>query len=294
MRTPAAATPGDASVDGRMSGPGAHHAPLDGDHVVWGGHATTRIVLGGTAVITDPVLRDRVVHLRREVPLVDGVADGVSGILISHLHHDHLDLPSLARIDRDVPVVVGPGAGRALGRRNRRPVIELAPGEVVTLGGVRIRATRADHDGRRPGRRGIWAPALGFVVSRGGNTVYFAGDTGLFDGMDEIEPGLTCALVPIWGWGPTLGAGHLDPEQAADALRLLAPRMAVPIHWGTYRSRVMRSAAPAPGGAPEQRFLAAAALRAPGVDVRVVRPGGRVDFGAGTGGPAAGTQAPVR
>src|SRR3712207_7163251 len=52
--------------------------------------------------------------------------------------------------------------------------------------------------------------------------------------MATIPPRLDIALVRIWGWGPSLGPGHLDPRRAAEALRLLRPLLAVPIHWGTY------------------------------------------------------------
>ena len=52
--------------------------------------------------------------------------------------------------------------------------------------------------------------------------------------MADLSPGLDVALLPIWGWGPKLGPGHLDPRRAAEALVLLQPRIAVPIHWGTY------------------------------------------------------------
>jgi L-ascorbate metabolism protein UlaG (beta-lactamase superfamily) len=45
--------------------------------------------------------------------------------------------------------------------------------------------------------------------------------------------GLDLALSPVWGWGPRLGPGHLDPERAAEAVRLLRPATAIPIHWGT-------------------------------------------------------------
>ena len=44
------------------------------------------------------------------------------------------------------------------------------------------------------------------------------------------------ALLPVSGWGPRLPAGHLDPRGAAEALRLLKPKLAVPIHWGTLRT----------------------------------------------------------
>jgi L-ascorbate metabolism protein UlaG (beta-lactamase superfamily) len=244
--------------------------------------------------VTDPILRERIVHLQRTVPLVEGIADGVSAILISHLHHDHLDLPSLARIDHQVPVVIAPGARSALGRRTRRPVVELAPGESVTLDGVEIRATPAAHDGRRPGRRGVWAPPLGFVVTRGGRSVYFAGDTDRFDEMSTLAPALTCALVPIWGWGRTLGPGHMDPEGAAEAVRILRPLIAVPIHWGTYRTRVGRRVASQGVAPPEARFLAAATRLAPDVDLRIVAPGGRVELDGGTADRSGAPSAPVR
>ena len=63
---------------------------------------------------------------------------------------------------------------------------------------------------------------------RGSVTVYFAGDTGLFDGLSAIgDEGIDVALVPVDGWGPKVGAGHLDPDGAAEAVRLLRPRLAV-------------------------------------------------------------------
>ena len=63
--------------------------------------------------------------------------------------------------------------------------------------------------------------------------VYAAGDTDLFDGMAGL-PSPDVALLPVWGWGPTLGPGHLDPVRAAEAVARLRPRVAVPVHWGTF------------------------------------------------------------
>jgi L-ascorbate metabolism protein UlaG (beta-lactamase superfamily) len=81
------------------------------------------------------------------------------------------------------------------------------------------------------------------------------------------------ALVPIWGWGAELGRGnHLDPEQAAEAVRRLRPKIAVPIHWGTYRPFYRSSSAPFLSE-PADAFVRAAAKAAPDVDVRVLRPG---------------------
>ena len=81
---------------------------------------------------------------------------------------------------------------------------------------------------------GVRATAVGFMVS-GTTRVYFAGDTDIFPEMEGLGESLDLALLPIWGWGPSLGPGHLDPGRAAEAARLLAPRTVIPIHWGTMR-----------------------------------------------------------
>jgi len=164
----------------------------------------------------------------------------------------------------------------------------------VEIAGLQVRAVPAAHDGHRPARPGVAAPALGYLVSRRETSVYFAGDTDLFPGMAALAPRLTCALLPIWGWGPSLGPGHLDPEGAAAALTLLHPRIVVPIHWGTYRPRLGRGAPRARDGAPEERFAAAAARVAPDVAVRILAPGGGLDLPVGDDAAVARPDAPVR
>ena len=236
--------------------------------LTWLGHSTVLIEAGGVRLLTDPLLRRRVLHLRRhvEAPAIGGRLDAV---LISHLHHDHLHAPSLRAVDTSAPVVVPRGAGatgaiRGLGR----DVHELAAGEAMTFGDVRVRAVPAVHDGRRH-PLGAEAPALGFVLEAG-RRVYFAGDTDLFDGMREIADGLDVALLPVWGWGPRLGPGHMDPDEAARATALLRPRLAVPIHWGTYlplgSHRRLRRLLEGPGPAFAERV----ARHAPDVRVAVL------------------------
>jgi len=84
----------------------------------------------------------------------------------------------------------------------------------------------------------------------------------------------------VWGWGPNLGPGHLDPERAAQAVALLRPRYAVPIHWGTLFPLGLRRARrfSAVLDEPPRAFAAAAAVAHPGCRVVVTRPGDVVEF----------------
>ena len=224
------------------------------------------IELDGVRLLTDPLLRNRVAPLRRAV-LYEGPVPAVDAVLISHGHYDHLDLPSLRMLGPATRVVVPRDlAARVAGF----DIVAVDEGDELKVGPVTVRATHAEHDGGRPpfGE----GPALGYAIL-GSKRLFFAGDTDLFDGMEGLVPDLDLALVPIWGWGATLGRGrHLDPERAAEAVRRLAPRIAVPIHWGTYR--------PAHRGAgarfltePAETFARAAAAVAPEVEVRILRPG---------------------
>jgi L-ascorbate metabolism protein UlaG (beta-lactamase superfamily) len=240
--------------------------------VTWIGHATALIELDGTRLLTDPVLRGRLGHLRRHGPPPAAAAiERLDAILISHLHLDHLDLPSLRRLPRTTRLLVPRGAGRFLRRQGFPHAEEMTAGDSVEVAGLHVAAVRADHDRRRR-PYGAEADTIGFVAGR---RVYFAGDTDLFDGMAELA-GIDVALLPVWGWGPSLGEGHLDPEGAARAAALVRPRLAIPIHWGTFYPRLLARYKPDRLSAPPYEFAAAVARLAPEVDVRVLAPGDSV------------------
>jgi L-ascorbate metabolism protein UlaG (beta-lactamase superfamily) len=195
-----------------------------------------RVELAGHAVLTDPVLTNRVSALTRVTP-PSTAADraDVDLVLLSHLHGDHVHLPSLRLLSPHVRVVVPRGAGDWLRSKGIRNVAELAPGEELDHGDLHITGVRADHSGHRWGPRlthGPQAEAMGHIIEGGGRRVYAAGDTDLFPEMAGLKD-LDVALLPVWGWGPTLGPGHLNPTRAATAVDLLKPRVAVPVHWGT-------------------------------------------------------------
>jgi L-ascorbate metabolism protein UlaG (beta-lactamase superfamily) len=242
------------------------------------GHSTVLIELDGVRLLTDPLLRRRVLHLLRRSPVDLEPLRSPDAVLISHAHRDHLDLPSLRKLDRKVTAIVPRGLARPVERIGFERVVEVDEGDSVSIGSVEVRATHAEHDERRRIGR-LSGASLGYAIG-GTHRIYFAGDTSLFPEMDGLVPDLDLALIPIWGWGPTLGSGeHLDPAGAAEAVRLLRPRVAVPIHWGTYR--------PLHHGVrhdpdfltePAEDFVREMAKTAPEVEVRVLQPGERLEL----------------
>jgi len=254
------------------------------------GHSTVRVELAGRTVLTDPLLAPTVGLLRRVVPLPQPSAwAGVDLVLISHLHGDHLHIPSLRTLGRGVRILVPRGAGAWLRGRGFPRVDELSAGEGLQDGDLRITAVRAEHSGHRWGPRSTHGPAteaIGFLLEGDGSTVYVSGDTGLYDGMAILaERDVDVALLPVWGWGPNLGPGHLDPVGAADAAALIRPRIAVPVHWGTLAVAGMTSV-PSPLRTRMRRLLVdpprafATEVAARGLSTRVVvtEPGSPVDL----------------
>ena len=198
------------------------------------GHASLLVELDGVRFLTDPALRARIGPLTRVAPpLAGGRPSPVDVVLVSHLHLDHLDLPSLWGLGAGIRLVAPRGSAAWLRSRGVEDIVELASGESVDVGGVTVRAVPARHGGYRP-PGGPTAQAIGYVLD-GRRSVYFAGDTGLYPGLADLAGRIDIALLPVWGWGPTLRTrDHLDPISAARAAALIQPRVVVPIHWGTY------------------------------------------------------------
>jgi len=83
---------------------------------------------------------------------------------------------------------------------------------------------------------------------------------------------LDVALLPVAGWGPTLGPGHMDPLDAARAAQLIAPRIAIPVHWGTLWPIGLARRRPRLED-PPRLFAERVASLAPSVEVRILSPG---------------------
>jgi L-ascorbate metabolism protein UlaG (beta-lactamase superfamily) len=241
------------------------------DRLTWLGHSTVFLEAGGQQILTDPILRNWLGPVRRRRPPINVDLGAVDAILISHLHHDHLDRPSLRLLPRTAKLVVPKGAARVVRSEGFEHVIEIDAEETLDVGGVEIKAVHALHAGRRQ-PFGPTAVALGYLI-RAESTVYFAGDTDLYPEMLYIAPGMDLAILPVWGWGPTLRGGHMDPLRAAASLKLLTPKRAVAVHWGTLWPVGLDNFRRHRFEEPARDFFVEARRIAPEVDVVPLEPG---------------------
>jgi L-ascorbate metabolism protein UlaG (beta-lactamase superfamily) len=238
--------------------------------VRWLGHACVQVEIAGVRVLTDPALTRRLAHLRRHHLVDPATIPRPDVIVISHVHLDHLHLPSLAMFDREVLVLVPTGAARLLRRRGFRNVRETRAGDSHTVAALTIETVPAVHSPKRGPHSRVVADAVGYLLRSSSETIYFPGDTDLFDDMGSWGP-VDVALLPIGGWGRTVGDGHLDPTTAVRATGLLQPGAVVPVHWGTYSPIGLRT--PRWLDDPALRFRAE--LTAAGADdvLRLLAPG---------------------
>lgn len=258
--------------------------------LTWWGHASATIEIGAVRVAVDPLLTDRLFHLRRRGPTPPAEARLADVVLISHLHHDHLHLPSLRRFGRDVPIVAPRGAERLLRPLGLHRVTSVVPGDVLDVGDIRVEVLAASHDGRRSPLSSQPGVAVGFRVSSAGASFWFPGDTGLRDDMADVSP-VDLAVVPVGGWGPTLGPDHMDPDQGAEAVARVGATWAVPVHWGTFWPRGLAALDAALTEklfvTPGPRFVSALAERAPTTRAVLATHGARVTVSPGTDDPPA-------
>lgn len=207
--------------------------------VTFVGHATVLIELDGVTLLTDPVLSQRLFVAKRLVSpgLPEGGLPDLDIVLVSHGHHDHLDVSTHHRLQkRDTIAVVAENLGDLVTGAGYRKVVELGWGQHVEHKGIRITSLAVNHWGTRgllPDRRGY----TGFLIEGPSGRVFFPGDTAytpLFRDYGE-RFSIDVAVLPIGAYQPaSFRRVHMNPEDAFRAFLDLRARYLVPIHWGTF------------------------------------------------------------
>lgn len=257
-------------------------APLS---AVWVGHATVLLRIGNRTVLTDPNLAGALLIVPRETPASLRASDlpRVDVAVISHMHLDHFDAPTVRKLGPDA-VVVFPDGGQAyadeIAQRRKLP---LKTWESVEVRGLTITAVPARHQGGRYGIDALWNhAATGYVIEGFGRRVYFAGDTGydprIFREIGARFPGIDVAFIPIAPARTGRSSdrwGHASPEEALDIFRDVGAAAMVPIHFEAYYTRGVDQ------GAPRRRLLAEVSRRKLEGQVFALRTGERIAVGDG-------------
>ena len=187
-------------------------------------HSTVLIECGDTRILTDPYFRRRgnLAYARTAAPArsASELRD-VAAVLVSHAHFDHVDRGYLRSLQPDVPVYAPRPSARWIAVKGGHATTGLRPWAAFSVDGVRVTPVPAKHT----------APALGYVVSHDGKSVYFAGDTYRGAFMNEIRERChpDVCLMPVTTFRIPMTMGN---RSACEATRTLGARVVIPIHLG--------------------------------------------------------------
>jgi L-ascorbate metabolism protein UlaG (beta-lactamase superfamily) len=214
------------------------------------GHATILIQVAGLNIITDPFWSDRASPFSFAGPkraTRPGVAfdalPPIDVVLISHNHYDHLDLPTLRRLDaRDRPRVIVPLGNRPLvqsampesevSEHDWGSVVSIKPDTVIAVEPMLHGSGRTPFDQQKT----LWAA---FVLNVGGFKIYHVGDAGYGDGQIYRDAaakfgGFDLAILPIGAYEPQsfMKNAHMTPAQALMAMNDAKAKRALAHHFG--------------------------------------------------------------
>jgi L-ascorbate metabolism protein UlaG (beta-lactamase superfamily) len=216
------------------------------DLMVWLGHSTFYIQLGGIRLLTDPAFFDiPFVKRRSALPLDPRLLVNLHYVLLSHDHRDHLDERSLKLLslqNSNVTYLTGLGM--------KELVKDFTKSEKVQEAGWYQKYDTGDNPlsitfvpSHHWSKRGLWDTNKrlwgGFVIEGDGKRIFFGGDSGydshyqqigeIFERFDYVVLGIG-AYEPIWFMKPN----HQSPEEALKAFQDLNADRLIPMHYGTF------------------------------------------------------------
>ena len=243
----------------------------DEDFICWLTHASFLIQLEGKRFLIDPVFGDIPFYKRRlQAPYDADTLGRIDYLLVSHVHYDHLDIPSIRRIAAYNPHAVVPERMSTLLRKaGIERTTECAWYESFSDEKIRITLLPAKHWGRRgpfDKNKVLWGA---YLIESPRCKIFFCGDSAMGEHFAEIGArfAIDYALMPIGAYEPAyiMKHNHLDPEQALHAAVQLGAKRTVPMHYGTFKL------SDEPLQEPLQRFVRYA--EEIGVDTLVLKPG---------------------
>jgi L-ascorbate metabolism protein UlaG (beta-lactamase superfamily) len=218
--------------------------------VTYVNHATVLVQAHGMNFLTDPIWSKRCSPIEALGPArvrPPGIRfedlPPIDAVLLSHDHYDHMDVPTLRRIERAFPrarIYAGLGNAEFLRSSGLHHAVDLDWWQEVRVGRATIIGVPAQHFSGRGlcDRNGTLF--LGYVVRGPAGAIYFAGDTGYSPHFAEIKKRLgpvRLAVLPIGAYKPEwfMSPVHMSPGQAVQASEDLGASTSVAMHFGTFQ-----------------------------------------------------------
>jgi len=218
----------------------------EGLHVAWIGHSTVLIRVDDFTILTDPVFSTRIgvkigpftLGMKRLVdPALNLSEVGVPDlILLSHAHMDHLDRPSLRKLENlGTTVITAPGTSDLLRVEGYQSVHELRWDAICQVGPAKVRAIEVNHWGARA-RTDVHRGYNGYLIEAGRHRILFGGDTAYTDVFRKIRSSkpVDLAIMPIGAYDPWIRA-HCTPEQALSMANQAGAEFVLPVHHRTFK-----------------------------------------------------------
>jgi L-ascorbate metabolism protein UlaG (beta-lactamase superfamily) len=219
----------------------------DRDGIMWLGHASFYIRIGGISILTDPVFGDTR-FLKRLVPVPSQLDQirRVDYVLLSHDHRDHMDEATLRAIALKFPNAAFTGGLRS---EDVLHAWTTPTNRILTAGWFQKFATGDEKVGihflpvRHWSRRFLmdtnWRLWGSYIVQIGGKTIYFGGDSGYsehFRTVGELFPTIDYFLVGIGAYEPNwfMRPNHATPDEAVQAFIDAKGGVLIPMHYGTF------------------------------------------------------------
>lgn len=216
------------------------------DLLVWLGHSSYYLQLGGRRMLIDPVLGTTAAPFEFMNPAFPSAytyppaeMPDIDYMLISHDHWDHLDYGTITALkDRIGQFVVPLGVGAHLEHWGVPPerIQELDWHEAARFPGVVLHAVPARHFSGRSlrGNQSLWA---GFVIETSDRRVFYSGDSGYGPHFAEIGRafgGVDLAILENGQYDRRWTFVHMNPEEAAQAGEDVRAKAVVPCHFGKF------------------------------------------------------------
>ncbi len=213
------------------------------DVIVWLGHASFFIRLGGTTFITDPVFYN-MSFIKRQVGIPCAVSSikNINYILLSHGHRDHFDKKTISKLiasNPEVTALVPLNNGSYF--KNKEVNFQEAGWyqKYETANQVEVYFMPSKHWNRRgllDFNTTLWGS---FIIKHNNITIYFAGDTAIGNHFSEIAnifQDIDYCILPIGAYKPAniMQEAHMSPREAYKAFKIMKARAFIPMHFGTY------------------------------------------------------------